>query len=448
MRLTVIGGGYVGLVTVVCFCEFGFEVCVVEENSEKLKKLEAGESMVYEPDVDRMLKRFLEYGRITFSGDIATAISDSEAVLVAVSTTIENSDSDLTRLSAVINKVSSALSQNKYTGLFIRASVPVGTCNTLLENIQLMRPDLIPGEHYDVIANPCFIREGCAVQDFMAPSNEIIGMKNFSEKAKSLVEKLYAPLSNVGVPFIYTNLETAELIITANVAFAAVKMVYTNEISEICKKVNADVKSIMQSLSAEKKIGSSAFMPSPGVGGSTFPKAMRLLKNKAASLGMTLPILESAVKSNANRIVKIKEQILTCITNTEPNTLKKVTILGLTYKPMTSDIKESPSIIIIDALLKHGVAVEVYDPVYTPDSNYISLIPKEIRNNGNFHLSNSPYEAAMQSDLLVIMTNWSEFAELKYEKIWELMKKNTDNRTQFLDYRYLISDKVNENEAT
>ena len=448
MHLTVVGGGYVGLVSAVCFCEFGFSVCVVEENPEKLKNLKVGKSLVYEPDIDRMLSKFMKDGYLTFDGDIAKAVANSEAIIVAVSTTTKNSDSDLTHLNAVISKISSALPSDKYTGIFIRTGVPVGTCSIFLENIQYTRSDLVPGEHYDLIANPCFIREGSAVQDFMAPCNEVIGMKNFSENAKSLIEKLYAPISKIGVPFLYTNFETAELIVVANVAFAAVKMVYTNEISELCKKINADAKTVIQSLSSETKIGSNAFMLSPGVGGSTFPKAMRVLTNKANMLGISLPILESAIRSNASRISKITEQILSFVADIEDNTSKKVTIFGLTYKPMTNDVKESPSIIVIDALLKQGVAVYAYDPVYTTGSNYVSRIPEDIRNDANFHLSNSAYEAVMQSDLVVIMTNWTEFFELKYEKIFELMKKNTDKKPQILDYRNLVADKFKDVKVT
>ena len=208
MNITVVGGGYVGLVSAVGFCEFGFEVCLVEQDSKRLENLKVGKSTVYEPGLDIMLRRHIENKRMVFSGDLAGMAANSDAIMIAVSTTpSDDTDLDLTILHNTIKVISSALVKGKYAGIFIRSSVPVGTCSIIAENVKFIRPDLIAGQDYDIIANPTFLREGTAIKDFMSPDLELIGLNKDSLKARELVEMLYDTLLHLQIPFVYANFD-------------------------------------------------------------------------------------------------------------------------------------------------------------------------------------------------------------------------------------------------
>lgn len=442
MNVTVVGGGYVGLISAVCFCEFGFNVCVVEQDPKRLEGLKIAKSTVYEPGLDQILHRNIESKKLTFSADLSDVAMNSDAIVIAVPTSSSvsgDADSDLTRLNDTIKTIASALVGDKYTGIFIKSSVPVGTCSIILDNIKFIRPDLILGKNYDIIANPSFLREGTAIKDFMHPSAILLGLNGESPNAKELIKKLYDTLLNLQVPFIYANFETIELARSSLVALAATKMAFINEIKEICERTDADVNKIIKILMIEQKFGSNALLVSPGIGGSSFPRTMRILLRFARSLGIDLKVLDGVINSNLDKITKISERILKLIADDEPMDFKKVTILGLTYKPQTNDIKESASLIVVEKLLNAGVSVYAYDPAYEPDSDNLYRIPKHIMKNAKFHLTRTPYEAAMQSNILVIMTSWAEFNSLNYEKIKELMCKNKGSNPIIMDYKNLLS---------
>lgn len=448
MRVTVVGGGYVGLVSAICFCEFGFNVSLVERNAERLEKLRAGNPVVYEVGLSQGLKKTIASNTISFSDNLPDSIADSDAIVIAVATTKAGGpDSDLSSLTDTVKSIALALPDDRYVGILIKTSVPVGTCSILSNNVKFMRPDLVPGKHYDVIANPGFLREGSAVRDFMTPNRAIIGMESESSNARELISKLYSSLFNMKVPFIYTNFETAELIRAATISFMSTKMAFINEMAEVCDRTGADINTVIKGVALDQGIGYKSFVVSPGIGGSSFPRTVRILVNTADSLGVDLDVLNGVMKSNTNHIAGIKDRIVQLIDGEGDITHKKVSILGLAFKPLTNDVRESASILVVNDLLDSGIPVYAYDPLFKPGVPDLSRIPQKILNDKNFHVTESVYEAAMQSDILVIMTNWTEFVSADFDKIYELMNKKVGEKPIILDYRnmFLKSDLPNFN---
>lgn len=440
MKVAVVGGGYVGLVSAICLCEYEHHVCVVERQTERLKNLKQGKTAVYEVGLDQCLKRAIETKKIRFEGNLEESISDVEAIIVAVATTCdEGTDSDLSELHQVIKTIALSIPSNKYTGIIIKTSVPVGTCSTILKNMMFMRPDLISGKQYDIISNPGFLREGTAIKDFMAPNCSVIGIDAESQMAKDLIEKLYAPMLDMKIPFIYTNYETAELIRAANTGFTAVRMAYINEMSEICERASADLDTLAKGIALCQEMDYKTLAVSPGIGGTSLPRTMRILINTAAALGVDLEVLDGVLKSNQKRIHGISDRIKKMIEDEHSLSNKKVSILGLTYTPLTNDVRESASLQVIEDLLADGVSVYAYDPLFKPKSEYLTRIPEKIRNNENFHITESVYEATTESDIMVIMTNWSEFAFLDFNKIHELMNRRGTSDPIILDYKNMLT---------
>lgn len=440
MKVTVVGGGYVGLTSAICFCEFGFEVLLIEKDKNKLELLKKGISISSEIGLESGLQKHIKDNLITFAGDINENIRDSEAVVISVATTfLDGPDSDLTTLHETIQDIAFHLSPAGYTGIFIKTSVPVGTCRIIANNMKFMRPDLTPGKHYDIIANPSFLREGSAIHDFITPNRAVIGFagKDF-KKAKELSLKLYKSLVNLSIPFIFTNFESAELIRAATIAFITTKMAFINEIAELCTRTGADINTVTKGIALDQGIGHNSLQVSPGVGGTSYPRTVRILSKTANCLGLGLEILNSVMRSNENRISSIKTRILNLI-STNDLAAKKVAILGLSFKPLTSDIRESASIFVIKDLLHEKVNVSVYDPAYELKSKEIKKIPHEILESDKFHLAESAYDAASQSDIVVIMTNWAEFMSLDFKKIAELMNKDKNHKPILLDYRNMFT---------
>lgn len=440
MHVTVVGGGYVGLISAICFCEFGFNVSVIEDDKEKLRKLKSGESSVYEVGVEQGLKKAIESNLITFSNDLSKVVPETDAIFIAVATTkLNGPDSDLSLFHQTIKTITLSLPRDRYVGIFIKTSVPVGTCSIVANNLRFMRPDLVAGKHYDIVANPGFLREGSAIRDFMVPNRAIIGLESDSQKAKELISKIYQSLINMNVPFIYTNFESAELIRSATIAFTATKMAFINEMADLCDRSGADINAIIKGLALEQGIGPKALTVSPGIGGTSFPRTVRILINTADSMGMDLDVLNGVLKSNENRIKGIKDRIIRLIEDEEPITSKKVSVLGLAFKPLTNDVRESASILVINDLLDNEIPVYAYDPLFTSDSKELYRLPERINNDQNFHLVDSVYEAVMQSDILVIMTNWAEFVTLDFDKIYELMNKKPGRNPVILDFKNMFS---------
>ncbi len=441
MKVAVIGGGYVGLTSAVCYCEFGFDVLLIEKDKDRLELLKKGISASSEIGLESGLQKHLRNGAIHFSETIEDDISNVDAIVISVATTTPNGpDSDLTTLHEVIQEIALSLTADKYIGIFIKTSVPVGTCTIIANNMRFMRPDLTPGKHYDIIANPSFLREGSAIHDFINSNRVLVGLENENSKeAKKLTLNLYASLVNLGVPFIFTNFESAELIRAATIAFITTKMTFINEIAELCDRVGANINTVIRGIALDQGIGYKAFQITPGFGGTSYPRTVRILANTANNLGLDLNILNSVISANTKRISSIKGRIINIIQDNEGIINKKVAIFGLSFKPLTSDIRESASIFVIRDLLSEGLDVSVYDPAYGLKSKEIKKIPQDILENEKFHLEESAYDAANQSDIIVIMTNWAEFMTLDFKKISELMNKKQNEKPVILDYRNMFS---------
>ncbi|MDR0942715.1 MAG: nucleotide sugar dehydrogenase [Holosporales bacterium] len=442
MDITVIGAGYVGLISAVCLCEFGFKVWLSDNNRYKIEQLKNGAYPDSEPGIDQSLKKHIAAGNLILSSDFTDLVKQSSAIVIAVVTGASKEDSNLSNLHEVVKDVALSLSKDRYTGIVIKTNLPVGACSIVSHNAKFLRPDLIPGKHYDIISNPGFLREGVAVHDFMEPSRVLIGLETDSPKAKELVFQIYEPLARAAVPFIFSSFETVELIRAATIGFVATKMAFINEIADFCDRCNADINMVIKGIALDQRIGSKALRVSPGFGGSSFPRTVRILSNTAKSLGMDLSIIDSALKSNSNRISSIKTKIMRLVTEdntSDEKALKRIAILGLSFKPSTSDVWESASALVIEDLLKeNNVEVATYDPLYKPGSVSIKRLPDFVKNHRNFSLVESAYEAVNQSDIAVIMTNWSEFTSLDFKKIKELMNKKSDSKPIILDYRNMF----------
>jgi UDPglucose 6-dehydrogenase len=445
--ITVIGGGFVGTVSAACLCEFGFNVWLCDEDPAKVKRLQDNVAPSDEPGIEQALARHATSGRLTFSEDVYGLVHKSDIIIISVPTLIANSDSDMSGLHNVVEKVSLELSRDHYTAMIIKTNVPVGACSVIANNVRFLRPDIRPGEQYDVIANPGILREGSAMQDFVEPNFVLVGTNTGSEASKNIMLQMYAPLVASRVQFVFASFETVELVRAATIGFSTVKMTYINEIADVCSRCEADINTVIKCMTLDHEIGNKALKVSPGFGGTSFPRTVRILSQTAKSLGVDLSVINTVIESNRSRISAIKPRIMKLLYGEEGKMLpiqlkKKVAILGLSFKPFTSDIKESPSIFVISDLLKEeNIEVNVYDPLFKPVRGERSIIPPEIINHKNFSLSESAYDAVSQSDILVIMTNWNEFISLDFKKIRELMNKLPNSKPTILDYKNMFSPK-------
>ena len=441
MNITVVGGGYIGMTASISFCGMGNTVLVVEFDKTRLNNLKAGQTDVYEPGLNNFLNDALKQKKIMFSGDLAGAISTSDAIIVAVSIADNGQDCDLTILNKAMSIISSSLQNNKYTPIVIMTNVPIGTCSMLFDNIKFARPDLIPGKDYDLISHHCYFREGCAIKDFMSQSRIIIGLSQQSEKAKKFIETLYKNLANMKIPFIYTNFETAEIIRAASIALSSVRMAFINEIADLCETIGGNIDDVIYGISSEHKIFQNNLTITPSIGGSSYPRTIRILNNTAKSYGVNLKLLDAVLDSNSLRIQNIYEKIINFIKDKSSLSSKRVSILGLTFKPLTNDIRESASLLVVEKLIQQCIPVYVYDPAYMPDSNNIVRIPKKIINSEYFHLTKSVYEATTQSNIIVAMTEWAEFFSVDFSKVAKLMAKSYNKKPVFLDCKNAFIEK-------
>ncbi|MDR2666706.1 MAG: nucleotide sugar dehydrogenase [Holosporales bacterium] len=441
MNITVIGSGYVGVVSAACFCEFGFNVCIVDTDKQRLEMIKNGDIVFNELGLNQMLQKHETNECLSFTDDLRTAIGLSDVVVITVSTTKANEPvSDLSNLHQVTQQVALALNKDHYTAVIIKTSVPVGTCTIIADNFGFTRPDLVPGEQYDIVANPGFLREGAAIYDFMTPSRVLIGFNSHSAKAKGVIEMLYSSIIALKIPFIYSNFETVELIRLASIGFIVTKMAFINEIADLCSRTGADISALLRGIALDQKIGNKALEVSPGFGGVSYPKAARVLLKTANSLGIDLKIVSGAIESNCERIAKIKDKIISLICDEPTNiSFKQIAILGLSFKPLTDDIRESASIFVINDLLESKAKVNLYDPLFKPQSKTIQKIPENILKNENFLITESIYEAVNQSDIAVIMTHWPEFRASNLKKIQELMNKKKNAKPIILDYRNMFT---------
>jgi len=400
-----IGTGYVGLVSGACFSEFGIDVICVDMDAEKIARLDDGIMPIYEPGLEALVASNMSSGRLSFTTDLAAAVSSSDAVFIAVGTPSRRGDghADLSYVHGAAAQIAEAL--DGYTVVVTKSTVPVGTGNDVERIIRETRPDA----ECDVVSNPEFLREGSAIEDFMRPDRVVIGTD--SEDAQVLMRALYRPLSLIETPILFTNRETAELIKYATNAFLATKISFINELADLCEEVGADVRDVSRGMGSDGRIGSKFLHPGPGYGGSCFPKDTLALVRTAQEAGAPIRIVEAVVDINTERKKSMAKRVLTACGGSVEG--KSIAVLGLTFKPNTDDMRESPSLDIVPALQAAGANVRAFDPAGMEEA-------KKLLNDVTWCAD--AYDALNGTDAVVIVTEWNEFRSLDFARMKETMK--------------------------
>lgn len=406
MQLAVIGTGYVGLVSGVCFAELGFDVACVDKDSRKIEQLSKSEATIYEPGLQRMLDRNSTAGRLTFTTNLPGAVKEADIVLLAVGTPSDPSTGavNLDYVFTAATEVAEHLSG--YTLVVTKSTVPVGTGARL----ETLIAEINPKAKFDIASNPEFLREGAAVEDFMKPLRIVLGSRN--DKAEGVLLSLYKPLRNQGVPIISTDVETAEMSKYAANGFLATKVAFINEMADLCEKSGADVQTVARVMGMDRRIGGQFLRPGPGFGGSCFPKDTRALASIGRQNNTELRIIESVISANDNRKHAMAAKILTLLGSLE--NAKTVALLGLTFKPDTDDIRESPALTIVDDLLEAGVAIRAYDPEGMQEA-------KKYFSERDIYWAEDVRDCMSGADATVITTEWAQFSDLNFSQLKELV---------------------------
>ena len=395
MKITILGSGYVGLVSGTCFSEFGFDVCCVDKDSNKINNLKNNIIPIYEPGLENLVKKNSAANRLSFSNNINKNIKEADVVFVAVGTPARRGDghADLSYVYEAAEQIAKNLSG--YTLVVTKSTVPVGTGDEVKNIIKQTNPEA----NFDIVSNPEFLREGNAIEDFMRPDRVIVGCE--TKKAKAIISTIYKPLYLIETPIIFTDLKTAELIKYSANAFLAVKISYINQMADLCEKLGADIRDVARGIGLDKRIGSKFLHPGPGYGGSCFPKDTLALIETSKRNKTNISIVETVVKYNQQRKYDMAEKIITILKSDYEN--KKVSILGLAFKPETDDMRDSPCLDIIPRLQEKGIQISAFDPVAMDEAKKIL---KDIEYAKNLDI------CLKDSDALVILTEWNEFRSL------------------------------------
>jgi len=395
VKIAMIGTGYVGLVSGVCFSDFGHDVICVDKDATKLTKLCSGEVPIYEPGLDDLMAKNVAVGRLTFSGDMKAAVDGADAVFIAVGTPTRRGDghADLTFVMAAAHEIADALTS--YAVVVTKSTVPVGTNSQVKQVIAKQNPTV----DFDVASNPEFLREGAAIEDFMRPDRIVVGVE--TDRAAAVLNDIYRPLFLRDFPIMTTDLESAEMIKYAANAFLATKITFINEIAMLCERTGADVKMISKGMGLDGRIGNKFLHAGPGYGGSCFPKDTKALARIGQEHGVSMQLTEAVIKVNEEIKWRMVDKIF-AICDGSVNT-KTIAVLGVTFKPNTDDMRDAPSLTIVPALVDNGATVRIVDP--------------QGQHEGAALLSgvtwmDDPYDAAKGADAIVILTEWNEFRAL------------------------------------
>ncbi len=405
MKIAMIGTGYVGLVSGVCFSDFGHEVVCVDINPKKIEMLERGEVPIYEPGLDELMAKNVAAGRLGFSGDLKASVAEADAVFIAVGTPTRRGDghADLTYVFAAAEDIAEAI--EGYTVVVTKSTVPVGTNRKVQEIIAATNPKA----DFDVASNPEFLREGAAIDDFMRPDRVIVGVQ--TERASKVMNEIYRPLFLRDFPVVTTDLESAEMIKYAANAFLATKITFINEIAALCEKVGADVKEVSKGIGLDNRIGNKFLHAGPGYGGSCFPKDTSALARIGQEHAVPMQIVETVIKVNDQIKRRMVDKILDLCDGTVRN--KTIAVLGVTFKPNTDDMRDAPSLTIIPALVGGGAKVRVVDPQGRREGD--ELLP-------GVEWVADAYEAVEGADTLVLLTEWNEFRALDLQRLAKAMR--------------------------
>jgi UDPglucose 6-dehydrogenase len=408
MHVAVIGTGYVGLVSGACFSEFGVSVVCVDKDADKIARLQRGEMPIYEPGLDQLVESNVRAGRLSFSTDAKAAIAGADAIFIAVGTPSRRGDghADLSYVFGAAEEIAAAL--NGYAVIVTKSTVPVGTGRKVEAILRKARP----GGGFDVVSNPEFLREGAAIEDFMRPDRVVIGTD--SERAREVMRALYRPLFLIETPMLFTSIETAELIKYAANSFLATKITFINEIADLCERLGADVQDVAKGIGLDGRIGRKFLHAGPGYGGSCFPKDCLALVRTAQEAKAPLSIVETVVRVNDDRKMHMADKVIQACGGTVAG--KTVAVLGLTFKPNTDDMRDSPSLAILPALQRAGARIRAFDPEGLAEAK--KLMP-DLTYCGN------SYETMAGADALVLITEWNEFRALDLDRVKALLKTPT-----------------------
>jgi UDPglucose 6-dehydrogenase len=405
MKIAVVGTGYVGLVVGACLAENGNDVICVDKDEAKIRTLEQGRMPIYEPGLEEMVRRNRGLDRLTFTTDLPTAVRASEIVFIAVGTPQgEDGSADLQHVLTVARDV--GRSMNKYTVVVDKSTVPVGTAAKVREAVARET-----SQSFSVVSNPEFLKQGAAIEDFMKPDRVVIGTEPGDTRAAVKMRELYAPFTRTGAPIMMMDTASAELCKYAANSILATRISFMNEIANVCELVGADVDQVRKAIGADVRIGKSFLFPGVGYGGSCFPKDVKAMLRSAADHGYDFRILKSVEEVNTRQ----KQRLLDKILDHYPSlTGRTIALWGLAFKPRTDDMREAPSIGVIEGLLSRGATVKAYDPEAGPTARRIF--------DSRIVLCDKSYDALSGADALAIVTEWNEFREPDFEKMRNLLK--------------------------
>ena len=404
MHIAVIGTGYVGLVTGACFAEFGVEVTCVDVDESKIERLKNGIIPIYEPGLDKIVEKNAADGRLHFTTDIASAVKEALVVFLAVGTPPkEDGSPDMSYYQQAAKDIAESI--NGYKVLVTKSTVPVGTGKWLR---QFVSENLKADTNFGVASNPEFLREGAAIQDFMRPDRVVIGSNE--AEAIEVMKELYRPLYLIETPIVITSLEAAELIKYAANAFLATKITFINEIANLCDAIGCDVHDVARGIGMDNRIGRKFLHPGPGYGGSCFPKDTRALTTVADQFGVETRIVDAVIDANERQRDAMIPKIEKLVGNLSG---KRIGVLGLSFKPETDDMRESPAIDIINTLVERGASVIAFDPVAMEEAKHV--LP-------NIEYAHDEYDAITGADALVIVTEWNQFRALDMDRVKSLLK--------------------------
>jgi len=408
MCIAVIGTGYVGLVSGACFAELGIKVICVDKDINKINALLSGKIPIFEPSLAEIVKKNIRNGFLRFTTDIKEAVKNSKVVFIAVGTPPDGNEggANLSYVYSVAEELSDIIAPK--TVIVTKSTVPVGTGHKIKKIISNRNPKL----DFDIASNPEFLREGCAVDDFLNPDRIIIGVETTS--AKEVMNKLYKPLFEKDSPVIFTDIETAELTKYAANAFLATRIAFVNEMADICEKVGANIEDVTKGMGYDHRIGKYYLSPGPGFGGSCFPKDTLALRKIAIDCDSPSKIVESVIFSNERRKILMAEKVKEACGGSVER--KKIAVLGLAFKANTDDMRHSPSLMIIPELMRHGANIKAFDPEAMNQAKAMII-------GENIEWCKTSYDALSDADAMVIITEWDEFKKIDLKKAKKLMKK-------------------------
>jgi UDPglucose 6-dehydrogenase len=410
MHIAMIGTGYVGLVSGACFSEFGVSVTCVDKDAAKIERLTRGDIPIFEPGLDHLVASNAAAGRLSFTTDLNAAVNGAEAVFIAVGTPSRRGDghADLSYVFAAATEIAGALAQRagERTVVVTKSTVPVGTGR----KVERILRDALPSDRFDVASNPEFLREGSAIQDFMRPDRVVIGSE--SDYARTVLGALYRPLYLLETPMVFTTLETAELIKYAANAFLATKITFINEMADLCEAVGADVQDVARGIGLDGRIGRKFLHAGPGFGGSCFPKDCQALVRSAELADTSLSIVDTVLRVNDARKRGMADRVVAACGGAVAG--KALAVLGLTFKPNTDDMRDSPSLAFLPLLRAAGARVRAFDPEGMEEAR--KVMP-------DLDYCGDAYQTMEGADALILITEWNEFRALDLNRVKSLLRQ-------------------------